>query len=134
VKIYRLRAPQFADPALHYRLSYRATLDMLSALGERRRYGESREAFARRLSTMTPSFATMTASHLYAALGPCGSEPRSRLPLAHAPDQAQDHAAPTATPDWLALQNRIRAEIGSHTPWWKRVLAFLDPFAWLRTH
>ncbi len=134
VKIYRLRAPQFADPALHYRLSYRATLDMLSALGQRRRYGESREAFARRLSTMTPSFATMTASHLYAALGPCGSEPRSRLPLAHAPDQAQDHAATTATPDWLALQNRIRAEIGSHTPWWKRVLAFLDPFAWLRTH
>ena len=107
---------------------------MLSALGQRRRYGESREAFARRLNTMTPSFATMTASHLYAALGRCGSEPRSRLPQKHTAEPASGTATAAPTPDWLALQQRIRQEIGSHTPWWKRVLAFFDPFAWLKTH
>ncbi|MDP1930939.1 MAG: transglutaminase domain-containing protein [Gammaproteobacteria bacterium] len=119
VKIYRLQAPHFAQPTTRYRLSYRATLDTLSAFGMRRRYGESREAFARRLGTMTPSFSTMTYSHLQSALG----EPQHN----DATQQAQ-------SVDWIALNRRIRQEIGTHVPWWKHLLAFINPFAWLRTH
>jgi transglutaminase-like putative cysteine protease len=114
VKIQRLRAPLHADPAQRYRLSYRATLDTLAALGLHRRHGESREAFARRLLTLTPSFDTMTRAHLASALG-------------QGP-QAQDQ------PDWLALQRRVREELRPRLPWWRHVLAVLNPVPWLKTH
>lgn len=114
VKIQRLRAPLHADPAQRYRLSYRATLDTLAALGLHRRHGESREAFARRLLTLTPSFDTMTRAHLSRALG-------------HGPE-AQTQ------PDWLALQQRVREELRPRLPWWRHVLAILNPVPWLKTH
>lgn len=118
VKIYRLHVPRFAQPDTRYRLSYRATLDSLSALGMRRRYGESREAFARRLSAMTPTFSAMTRSHLETALSegkPAALEEARGI-------------------DWIALNQRIRQEIRRHVPWWKHLLAFINPFAWMRTH
>lgn len=114
VKVYRLRAPLHADPAARYRLSYRATLDTLAGLGLRRRHGESREAFARRLVSLTPSFDTMTRAHLHSALG----EPQAGSPQ----------------PDWLALQHRVRQELRPQLPWWRHVLAILNPVPWLKTH
>jgi transglutaminase-like putative cysteine protease len=124
IKVYRLRIPYHANPALRYRLSYRATLDRLSALGLRRRYGESRENFARRLGAMSPSFTAMTYAHLMAALG---------RPEAQADGSSVD-ASQLAEPDWIDLNRRIRDEIRQHTPWWKQLLAFINPVAWLQTH
>jgi len=124
IKVYRLRIPYHANPALCYRLSYRASLDRLSALGLRRRYGESREHFARRLSAMSPSFATMTYAHLLAALGrPEGQDNSSSAVTARLTE-----------PDWIALNRRIHDEIRQHIPWWKQLLAFINPVAWLKTH
>ena len=125
VKIYRLRAPYYAQPTQRYRLSYRATLDTLSAHGMRRRYGESRESFARRLSAMTPSFTTMTYSHLHKALGSQKGDLQNEQIVSV--DMAQDI-------DWLALDRRIREEIRQHEPLWRRTLAVLNPVSWLRTH
>lgn len=119
IKIYRLRIPYHAQPAAQYRLSYRAALDTLSALGQRRSYGESREGFARRLSATTPSFTAMTYSHLHTAL----DEERSK-------DQSSD----SPQTDWLTLGKQLREEARRNTSWWKQVLAFLNPFSWLRTH
>lgn len=122
VKIYRQRAPYLARPAQRYRLSYRATLDTLSAFGLRRRYGESREGFARRISDTSPSFSAMTYSHLLAALGT-----RLNTPDIITVDMAKE-------PDWLALDKQIRQEVKQHTPWWKRIVAFFNPISWMKTH
>ncbi len=122
IKIYRQRAPYLAQPAQRYKLSYRATLDTLSALGVRRHYGESREAFARRISDMTPSFSTMTYSHLMAAMG-------------NEKTTAQIITVDIASePDWLALDKTIRKEVQQHIPWWRRLIAFINPIAWMKTH
>ena len=125
IKIYRLRAPYYAQPTQRYRLSYRAALDNLSAHGLRRRYGESREGFARRLSAMTPSFTTMTYSHLLLALGAQARDPQQGQIVSV--DMAQNI-------DWLALDKRIKQEIRQHEPLWRRALAVLNPVSWLRTH
>ena len=125
VKIYRLRAPYYAAPTQRYRLSYRAALDNLSAHGLRRRYGESREGFAQRLSAMTPSFSTMTYSHLRRTLGAQVIDPQEAQIVSV--DMAQDI-------DWLALDKRIKQEIRQHKPLWRRTLAVLNPVSWLHTH
>ncbi|MCP5356759.1 MAG: transglutaminase domain-containing protein [Pseudomonadales bacterium] len=121
VKGYRQRAPYYAQADQRYRLSYRAILDSLGALGLRRRYGESRESFARRISAMTPSFGTMTRSHLQRALRQQGDGEVVSV------DMANDI-------DWIALDRQIRQEVRQHIPLWRRVLAFLNPVSWLGTH
>lgn len=125
VKIYRQRVPYYTLPEKRYRLSYRATLDTLSALGIRRYYGESRESFARRISAMTPSFAGMTYAHLMRAMTAqeSANKPAALLAL----DMAQE-------PDWLALDGQIRQELRQHIPWWRRAFAVLNPIAWRHTH
>ena len=122
IKIYRQRVPYLAQPGQRYRLSYRATLDTLSALGLRRRYGESREAFARRISDMTPSFTNMTNSHLMAALG--SDNATAKIVTIDIAKQ----------PDWLLLERQVRKEVSQHIPWWKRVIAFINPISWMKTH
>lgn len=122
VRIYRQRAPYYAHAEQRYRLVYRAALDRLGALGLRRRYGESRESFAHRLSAVSPSFNTMTQYHLERALG-------------HSSSHAQIEAATMAQEaDWMALDRRIRQEVRQHIPLWRRGIAFLHPFSWLQTH
>jgi len=56
----------------------------------------------------------MTRAHLSRALG-------------HGPE-AQTQ------PDWLALQQRVREELRPRLPWWRHVLAILNPVPWLKTH
>ncbi|MCB1648596.1 MAG: transglutaminase domain-containing protein [Pseudomonadales bacterium] len=121
VKLYRQRAPYYAQADQRYRLSYRAILDSLGAMGLRRRYGESRESFARRLSAMTPSFATMTQSHLQQAMRQLPGDALVSV------DMAEDI-------NWLALDKQIRQEVRQHIPLWRRMLAFLNPVSWLGTH
>ncbi len=118
IKVYRQQVPYHAAPAQRYRLSYRATLDSLGALGLRRRYGESREAFAARMSAMSPSFAEMTRFHLRAALT---QDPAVR-------------GAQTQQTDWQALDRRVRTELHARLPWWRRLLALINPVSWLYTH
>ena len=114
VKYYRLWAPARSGAASQYRISYRAALDRLSALGIRRRLGESREQFAARASVLAPSIRPMTGAHLAAALG---SQTESGL------DTAQ----------WKLMSHTLDREIQHNTQPWQRALAILNPFSWLLT-
>ena len=56
----------------------RAILDQLSALGYRRKRGESRESFAARMTAITPTFNEATRQHLACALGGQSAQPQVR--------------------------------------------------------
>ena len=114
VKAYRLRAPYWARNTQSYFLSYRASLDTLCALGVMRRYGESRESFAHRVAELSPSFATLSRSHLAQSLG-------GGLTLNEANNS-------------IALHNQVKQELAQRLPLYKRVLAFIRPLSWTRTH
>lgn len=110
IKAWRRLAPRFAPRALH-RLGYRATLDRLAEVGLLRRFGESREGFARRAAGAVPSLAPLTDAHLGHALG------SRRLA---GPQELE-----------ITLQS-VREEIRTAVPLWRRLLGALDPIAWLR--
>ena len=112
VRFYRRWIVGYAGPSDQYRLSYRASLDQLAALGIRRQVGESREAFARRLASLAPSFDELTRSHLQIALG-------------------EVEASRLSTVDWRAICRQINDELGKNIPRWKRLLGALNPFPWL---
>ena len=112
VKFYRLWIPAAAGLAGQHRLSYRAALDQLAALGIRRRFGESREAFARRASVTAPALEALTAWHLAHALG--------------------ERPPSLGIDDWSGMRRRLSAEIRGTTNVGKRILAILNPFSWLR--
>jgi len=114
IKFYRLWIPLQASANTQYRVSYRAALDKLSAIGFSRRRGESREDFARRVSELSPSFASITGRHLSYALG-----------------SIQDQPATIDSSQWLQLNREINAQISSNIPTWKKLLAWLNPFSWL---
>ncbi len=114
VKYYRQWIPLKARPSELYRLSYRAVLDQFSASGLRREEGESREAFAQRVSKLAPSFRQLTEQHLGRALG--------RAP-------AVNHESF----NWHANCLEVNRELRRSTPRWKYLLAVLNPFSWLMT-
>ncbi|MEZ4465590.1 MAG: transglutaminase-like domain-containing protein [bacterium] len=91
------------------RFAFAATLDAFADLGERRRLGESRERFAQRLAPLAPSLVPLTRSHLRSVLG-------------RGPDQ-----------DIHALRRQVQAELRAALPWWRRLLAHLNPVGWLLT-
>lgn len=109
-KLHRRLVPHFvASP----RLLYRAALDALSESGLRRAWGESHEAFARRMADRLPSLGPLTAGHLAAAYGR-RTDPKQLGLMAQA-------AA------------RLRAELRAAVPWWRRALGWINPFSWLFT-
>jgi len=110
LKAYRRWVPRFA-PSRHLpRLAYRAALDRLAGLGLRRRHGETREAFARRVAPWVPSFATLTGVHLRAAFGAgAGVRPEA----------------------FRSLDREIGREL-TRLPRWRRWLGALDPTPWMR--
>lgn len=114
IKAYRLWIPMVAGEEEQLRLSYRAVLDRLSAVGLYRDFGESRERFAERISQNIPSAKPLTQTHLAFALGSRG------------PESLQNS-------EWQRLDSAIRNEISSSTPTWRRALATLNPFSWLFT-
>ncbi len=113
VRTHRWLAPRFASARQCPRLAYRAALDRLAGVGWRRRYGESREHFARRARLVAPSLVPLTGEHLRASLG--GVAPRDPAPLRE-------------------LAERVGAELRSGIPLWRRALGVLDPFCWMRVH
>ncbi|MCG8413391.1 MAG: transglutaminase-like domain-containing protein [Pseudomonadales bacterium] len=112
IKSYRLLAPRLGSLEQQHKLSYRAVLDRLAAVGLTRHYGESREDFAARLAGSVPSLSPMTQAHLAVAL----SGPQKTLPQA----------------DWWSQQRAsVNGEISANTKSWQRALAILNPFSWL---
>lgn len=120
IKFYRLWIPGRASSNKQYRVSYRAVLDKLSAVGIHRRYGESREQFAARASQLAPSIKPMTQNHLAYALG--GEQ------LNYDDNQQSDD-----NQQWTRLRNAIDKEIQSNTARWKKAVAIVNPFSWLMT-
>lgn len=114
VKIYRLWIPTVSSTEIHYRLCYRAIMDRLSSIGLHRKFGESRENFANRVSAKIPSIKPMTQTHLAISLG--GKTPLDKSLV-----------------EWKKLDEAVRKEISSTTPTTRKVIAALNPFTWLRT-
>ncbi|GJM12220.1 MAG: hypothetical protein DHS20C12_06230 [Pseudohongiella sp.] len=112
IKFYRIWIPSQAPTNKQYRLSYRAMLDQLAAIGLHRRFGESREQFARRVTLVAPSMQSLTDRHLALALG----------------SQTDDGLD---AKNWAELRSRIAQEIANNTQTWKRVIAWINPFSWL---
>ena len=112
VKIYRLWIPAAAGLGAQHRLSYRAALDRLAAVGIRRHFGESREAFARRAGATAPALEALTAWHLAHALG--------------------ERPPSLDIEDWNGMRRRLGSEIRGSTGAGYRILAILNPFSWLR--
>ncbi|MCA9603689.1 MAG: transglutaminase domain-containing protein, partial [Myxococcales bacterium] len=59
-KGWRRAAPAFANDRDYVRVAYRACLDALSDAGLVREFGETREAFARRVAKVAPTFVPLT--------------------------------------------------------------------------
>jgi len=111
LKIWRGLAPSFADEQAQPRVAYRATLDRLSEVAVRRRAGESREAFARRVAEVAPSFSSLTAVHVGAAFG----SQRALRDAGRTREQAR----------------AVRAELAKAFPWWRRAIGWITPWSWL---
>jgi hypothetical protein len=94
------------------RTCYRAALDLLAEAGQTRAYGESREAFARRLAAQAPTLELMTREHTARALG------TQRPPL---PPEA-----------WAGHYQALCAQVAASWPAWRRWLGLLNPISWLR--
>jgi hypothetical protein len=107
------------DLGLRTRLAYRAALDRLAELGRTRRPGETREHFAEREASLAPAFAQLTSAQQAAALG---SRRIARL--------EGDARPPRDLP--RALYRQLRGELSRTVPAWRRALAWLDPWSWLR--
>jgi len=119
VKLWRRAAPRFASQKATPRVAYRAAIDMLTDIGVTRRYGETREAFARRVSRTAPSLASLTSMHVAAAFG----DPR--VPIAARPE--------FDTKLWAKGLANVRGELPHSAPLWRRLLGVLDPTTVLRS-
>lgn len=119
IKYYRLLTPFKGSSSNQFRLGFRAMLDRLSAVGLHRNYGESREQFASRISSTTPSLKNLTDYHLAYALG------RSEVNSIdqHSIDQQK----------WQSSWNSTLQEIQQNIPGWKKLIGLLNPFSWIFT-
>jgi hypothetical protein len=77
VRLWRHWIPFLCRDRQVPRTAFRAALDAAAAHGLRRAYGETREAFAMRLSGSCPAFAELTALHLRWTLGAPGGDPQA---------------------------------------------------------
>ncbi|MFT3928009.1 MAG: transglutaminase domain-containing protein [Myxococcales bacterium] len=111
-KLWRRFAPWFASSKSLPRVAYRAELDRLAELGLSRRRGESREAFALRVSAVAPGFRELTNLHVGARFG-------SRSALARAGE---------LKPLTRVIQEQRRRAFS----WWRRTLGVLTPWSWLK--
>ncbi len=111
IKAWRRLAPSLARAANVPRTSYRLALDQLAEVGVTRELGETREQFARRVEALSPSFGEASTLAVAVNLGPPG--------------------APVDEARWRTLRERVRRELSSHTPWWRRLLGLLHPVSFL---
>jgi hypothetical protein len=110
-KLWRVVAPAFAPSPRQSRVSYRAALDRLSAVGFSRGTGESRELFASRAGSLAPSFGPLTSVHLERALG----WKRGDAKVAELP----------------GLARGVAKEVRRAVPWWRWLLGALNPVSWI---
>jgi transglutaminase-like putative cysteine protease len=116
-KLWRRLAPLFASPRQIARVSYRAALDALGEAGLTREDGETREAFADRLASISPAFRKLTDRAVAIRL--------------RAPDAPAD-----LRPEWDKKLVRTelrttRREVRRGTKLWRRALGFLNPVSFL---
>ena len=110
VKLWRRAAPAWSSAKAAPRVVYRAALDRLHEAALGRRFGESREAFARRVENVVPSFRALTAHNVAARFAQDPSAPREEL---------------------RALSADVQRELASQVPLGRRLLGALHPFSWL---
>jgi hypothetical protein len=110
VKGWRRLAPRIARAGQLYRVCFRSVLDRLAEVGVRRRFGETREEFARRLAVLGPEFEELTAAHVRRAIA--GLEAFDR-------------------PRWEALKVRVEARIAQTFPRTRRLLGAVNPVSWI---
>lgn len=115
IKLWRRFAPRLVGAPSRRRTAYRAQLDRLSEVSLVREFGESHEAFARRLSSRVPSFGELTADHVAASFG--STEAR----------EATDPARVRA------LSAGVLRELGRLVSLRRRLVGVLNPYSWLRT-
>jgi transglutaminase-like putative cysteine protease len=109
VKLWRRASPVFARGGLP-RVIYRADLDRLAELALCRQFGETREAFARRIEGLSPSFVELTEQHLAARFArERGIDPRQLRTLSRA----------------------VAQELRAGVSWWRRWLGALMPWSWI---
>jgi transglutaminase-like putative cysteine protease len=113
VKAWRRLAPKWTDPAQLHRIGYRAVLDRLADVGLRRRFGETREEFARRLAGLLPLFRELTAAHQRRSLREC---------------------SPMALSSWQDLQACVEAGIAEKFSRLRRILGLVNPVSWMLVH
>jgi protein-glutamine gamma-glutamyltransferase len=113
-KLYRRYVPFYCRPALLPRLAYRASLDCLADAGRLRGYGQTRESLARSVAPRCPSFLRLTEIHLGAALG-----------------EGNGNVEPQ---ECLRLYRGAMRQIARMIPWWRRPLAAMHPYNWMRVH
>jgi transglutaminase-like putative cysteine protease len=111
-KLWRRVVPRLARPRDLSRLLYRVQLDRFSEVRRFRRFGETREQFAERMSDVSPAFTALTQAHLRDAFG-------SRIHLSRS--------------ELYNLAQRIRTEQKSALPTWQRVLGTLVPWSFLQS-
>ncbi|MEZ4301860.1 MAG: transglutaminase domain-containing protein [Polyangiaceae bacterium] len=119
-KLWRRAVLLWAGPDALPRVGYRASLDLLSEAGFARSAGESREAFAERLRPRLPSFEKLTAMHLAGQLGG-SNEPTFGDDLGVRKRSA-----------WKEQIRALRHELDG-TPFWRRLLGFLNPLSFFRS-
>ena len=103
-KFYAYLAPAFRSGKARTRAEYRAALERLSELGYRRHFGESRHAFAQRISAQTPTLEPLTDELLVNTFANEGVVP------------TEHHR-----------HRQIKREIARHSHWLRRTLAIIDP-------
>lgn len=126
IRLYRSQVPAWSSAQRQYRLQYRAALDLLSSYGIVRRHGESREAFARRLASLLPTFTMLTEHHLRLAPG-YGLAPTGALQLTTGNDTDEQQR-------WQQLRQQLQHELRQSQPRWRRLLAVVHPAPWLKSH
>jgi len=112
VKIYRRVRPLFCGAGEFPRAAYIAALDMLSEGGHARWHGETREAFAERLSALSPSFIKLTGFHLRAWFLP--------------PDRVE-----IPGPGASEVYSATKKEISDAIPLARKMAGLVNPFSWL---
>jgi protein-glutamine gamma-glutamyltransferase len=128
IKIYRLRCAAWASDTEQYRLVYRAALDTLAAHGERRRFGESREAFARRVSAQLPAFKVISDWHLAAAPGYAFDASLAMAGAGH-----QQRISGHSKQQWSTQFIELQKQLQQSKAWWQKTLAVINPLSWIKS-
>lgn len=117
IVLWRLYCPMWAATKHRPRVGYRAALDLLSQLGLRRRYGETREQFAVRVKGRFPAFEKITNMHLAARFG---------WPTTDLENRREFSAA-----EWNSALESLKREIAQTTSKMTRYFERINPISFL---